>query len=122
MDESLADRFDLQTYVADEPVRVFRPDRYGPDDDEGVSIPERLWHRMRQIGAAYQLHLLPLLDGTTDPVFLNPAQVDQLLLELRFVGSIVDDPLLHGHVSSLVALAGLQSQGASKDSFGLDFP
>ena len=121
MDDGLADRFDAQTYADDEPVRVFRPDRYGSDDD-GVWVSERLWHRLRQIGAAYQLHLLPLLDGTTDPVFLNPAQVERLVEELRFVTSIVDDPLLPGVVSSLVALSALESQGASKDSFGIQFP
>lgn len=121
MDDALADRFDAQTYADDEPVRVFRPDRYG-SDDEGVWIPERLWHRLRNIGAAYQLHLLPLLDGTEDPVFLNSVQVERLLQELRFVGSTVDDPLLRGLVSSLLALSGLETQGASKDSFGVQFP
>lgn len=120
MQEAFADRFDAQTYADDEPVHVFRPDRYG--DDDGVWIPERVWHRLRQIGTAYQLHLLPLLDGTTDPLFLNPVQVERLQQELRFVVSIVDDLLLDGVVSSLVDLLALESQGASKDSFGIEFP
>ena len=121
MDDALTDRFEVQTYADDEPVRVYRPDRYGLDDD-GVWIPERLWDRLLHIGAAYQLHLLPLLDGTTNPVFLNPVQVEGLLQELRFVASIVDDRLLRSLVSSLVALTGLESQGASKDSLGVEFP
>ena len=38
----------------------------------GGAHPERIWHRLRWLGQAYELHLLPLLDGSTYPVFLKP--------------------------------------------------
>ncbi|MEO8696479.1 MAG: hypothetical protein ABI658_23400 [Acidimicrobiales bacterium] len=85
-------------------------------------MPETLWHRLRYIGTAYSLHLLPLLDGTTDPVFLNPQQVAQFLRELHFITLTVDDPLLREQVSALVATSRLPSEGASKDKLGIEFP
>src|SRR5688572_15890974 len=81
MSGSFDDRFDQNTYAEDQPVRIFRPDRYGPIDDDARSMPESLWHRLRLLGTAYGLHLLPLLDGTTDPVFLSSLQCEQLLSE-----------------------------------------
>ena len=121
MNDRFTDRFDGRTYADNEPVRLFRPDRHR-SDDEAVWVPETLWHRIRHIGAAYDLHLLPLLDGTVDPVFLNPQQVEQLFRELRFVSATIDDPLLDDQISALVVLSQLPSQGASKDSFVLEFP
>ena len=115
------DRFDQSRYADDEPVHVFRCDQYRTDDG-GLWIPERIWYRFRWLGLAYELHLLPLLDGSTDPVFLNPVQVDQLLAEIRFVGNRVDDPLIEALVRSLIALAEQPSDGASKDMVGLEFP
>lgn len=121
MSDDLRDRLQAETYADDEPVHVFRPDQYGPNED-GAWIPERIWHRLRALGSAYELHLLPLLDGTTDPVFLNPAQAEQFLDELRFVGELVDDPLVEAQVRALVSLAAERSHGASKDVLGFQFP
>ena len=122
MSDSFADRFDTARYVNEQPVRLFRPDRYGPQDDEAVSVPEPLWHRIRLLGTAYNLHLLPVLDGTTDPVFLSDGQVEQLLDELRFVGTVVDDPLVDAEVRAILAIAQLATQGASKHHLGIEFP
>lgn len=115
------DRFDPATYAADEPVHVFRCDQYGPNDG-GLWIAERVWHRFRWLGLAYDLHLLPLLDGATDPVFLNATQVAQLVREFRFVGEIVDDPIIESQVHALIALSEERSDGASKDMVGIEFP
>jgi hypothetical protein len=117
-----ADSFDHGTYADDQPVRLFRPDRYGPLDDDARSMPETLWHRLRLLGAAYGLHLLPLLDGTTDPVMLNSLQCEQLLSELRFVGSLVDDPLVRAEVAAVIDLVNRPSQGASKEPLAIEFP
>lgn len=114
-------RFDQSRYADDEPVHVFRSDRYGTDED-GLWVPERIWYRCHHLGRAYELHLLPLLDGSTDPVFLNPVQVDQLLDELRFVANHAEDPLIEALVRSLIQLAEQPSQGASKEMLGFSFP
>lgn len=115
------DRLDSSRYADDELVHAFRCDQYGPNDG-GLWIPERVWHRLRWLGLAYELHLLPLLDGSTDPVFLNSTQVDQLVSELRFVGEVVDDPIIESQVHAFMALASESSEGASKDVIGIEFP
>lgn len=114
-------RFDQSRYADDEPVHVFRTEQYGPDEDE-LWVPERIWCRCHYLGRAYELHLLPLLDGSTDPVFLNPVQVDQLLDELRFVANRAEDPLIEAVVRSVIQLAERPSQGASKEMLGFSFP
>ena len=117
MTGDLAARFDRETYTGDEPVHVFQPDD-GGSDSGGVWVSERIWHRLRLIGAAYELHLLPLLDGSTDPVLLNSTQVEQLGREVRFVGELVADPLLESHIRSLMALVVKHSD----HSIAVEFP
>lgn len=116
-----ADRFDQSRYAGDEPVHLFRCDKYGTDGD-GVWVPERIWDRCFHMGRAYELHLLAVLDGSTEPVFLSPLQVDQLLNEMRFIGDRADDPLVEELVRSLIELAEERSDGASKEMFGIEFP
>jgi hypothetical protein len=69
-----------------------------------------------------ELHLLSVLDGSTDPVLLNAVQVSTLLEELRFVGQILSDPLIESLVRALVELAAGRSQGASEDAMGIELP
>lgn len=113
------DRLDPATYADDEPVHVFRCDQYGANDG-GLWMPERVWHRLRCLGLAYELHLLPLLDGTTDPVFLSANQVEQR--EFRFVGDLVNGPIVEAQVRAFIALTEERSDGASKDMVGIEFP
>ena len=110
-------------YESQQPVRLFRANRHGGyGDNEQVWIPEDLWHRLRLIAVAYRLHLLPLLDGSTDPVFLNRSQVETLVGETGFVHELVNDPLLRDHVLAIAQLAQAQGQGASKEMVGIEFP
>ncbi|MFN0090482.1 MAG: hypothetical protein ACKVWR_09495 [Acidimicrobiales bacterium] len=104
----------------------FGPISTDPLTDQGLWVPERLWARLRLVAGAYELRLLPILDGTSDPVFLNAVQVSTLLEELRFIGQILSDPLVdplvEALVRALVDLAAERSQGASKDWIGIEFP
>ncbi|MGB7051276.1 MAG: hypothetical protein WBG41_06890 [Acidimicrobiales bacterium] len=120
MSNDLSGRFDAGAYASDEPVHVFRCDRYGPAD-HGLWIPERLWHRLQCLGTAYELHLLPLLGGP-DILFLNSQQVEGLNSELEFVAETVNDHLVASHIDALISLSLLPSQGASKDMIGIEFP
>ena len=120
MSNDLSVRFDADAYADDEPMHVFRCDIYGPADD-GLWIPERLWRRLQCLGAAYELHLLPVLGGP-DILFLNSTQVEVLNSELEFVAETVNDHLVVSHVRALVSLSRLPSQGASKDKIGIEFP
>jgi hypothetical protein len=115
------DRFDDATYADDVPIHIFRADRYKSDGDE-LWIPERLWHRIRYLGQAYDLHLTPLFDGSTDPVFLNGVQAVQLDSELQFISRTINDPVLSSWIDKLVTMLRRPTQGASKDAVGIEFP
>lgn len=116
------DRFDAARYADDACVHIFRCDRYAPLEESELWVPERLWQRLRCIGQGYELHLAPLLDGSTDPVFLNGTQLVQFESELVFIGELIDDPLLASWIGLLIGLLRLDSQGASKDAVGFEFP
>jgi hypothetical protein len=116
------DRFAAATYADDVLIRVFRADQYGPIEDNELWMPERLWNRIRCIGQGYELHLTPLFDGSTDPVFLNGSQAAQLEQELVFIEGVVNDPVASSWIELLVTLLRMESQGASKDAVGIEFP
>lgn len=115
------DRLAAQRYSDDPPVHIFRCDRTGSMDD-GLWVPERVWDRARWLGSAYELHLLPLLDGSTDPVFLNATQSGTLDSELRFVAGLVADPIVEDLAAQFVRLLRDESHGTSKEVVGIEFP
>lgn len=121
MTPDYADRFSAERFADDPPVHLYRCDRTEPADS-GLWISDRMWDRIRKIGAAYEMHLLPLLDGSTDPLFLNKTQCKGLEAELRFVGELVADPLVENLVREMFALLALDSHGTSKDFVGIEFP
>lgn len=123
MEVEFNDRFADARYVEDQPVHVFRADRHaGQGSGDEAWIPERLWSRIRLVGAAYELRLLPLLDGTVDPIFINAVQSAELARELDFVTAVLNDPIVHSTSHRLHELMRLPSQGASKDHTGFEFP
>jgi len=122
MTPEYGDRFDAATYADDVRIRIFRVDRYGRSEHDELWMPERLWNRIRSIGQGYELHLTPLFDGSTDPVFLNGTQVVELEHELTFIARVVDDSVVSSWVELLVRLFRKDSQGASKDTVGIEFP
>jgi hypothetical protein len=121
MTQDFGDRLETARYAEDPLVHIFRCDRVGPDG-EGLWIAERVWDRARLVGAAYEMPLLSLLDGSTDPVFLNDVQCRRLETELRFVGELVADAVLEALVGQLISLLNQDSHGASKDAIGIEFP
>lgn len=100
----------IEDYADDEQVRVLHAERE-------VWLSERLFRRLVLIGAAYELHLLPLLG---EDATLNAVQADALAAELDFVGALVADPAL---ASVLNALAPLVSAcRAAKGELRIDWP
>ncbi len=116
--ERFADRLDPATYADEEPVRLWLVE--GTPADE-LYLPEALWHRLRMVAAAYHLHLLPILDGLSDPVFLSASQCGALVDETDFVAARVDDALLMEVISAVRQLA-TRARGASKNALGIEFP
>ena len=117
--DELWSRFSADTYTNDPIVRVFQVEGVGVDAE--FICPESLWRRLRFIGTAYGLHLLPLLDGSTDPVFLNAQQCENLITELYFVGTVADDGLLDTVLNGVERQA-REARVASKNALGIEFP
>ena len=65
---------------------------------------------------------MPLLDGTTNPLFLNGTQIQTLVSELTFLSAFVADPLLDTFVAAAAQLTGRGSHGASNDTLQIEFP
>lgn len=94
------DRFNSSTYSDDPPVGIVVVD---DSTERWVAwIPERLWERTLALGAAYRLHVLNLLQDH-ERLELNQPQVESLLDELQFLGAVVKDDLLAGHLEEIQA-------------------
>lgn len=97
------DRLDPQKYQNDEPVGA--GPAHGPESCEGwVWIPERLFDRVRLIAAGYGLHVLPGVD-MNDRNVLQPEQVQTLLDEIEFIGSLIQDAALLEQLEQLRQVA-----------------
>jgi hypothetical protein len=95
-------RFDSASYADDPPVGVAIVD---DSTEEWVAwIPERLWQRILNLGSAYRLHVLGLLEGQ-ERLELSPPQIESLLEELQFLAGTVNDDLIRGHLEALRAAA-----------------
>ena len=55
-------------------------------------------------------------------MFLNGVQAVELDGELQFIARTVDDPVLLTWVERLITLLHRPTQGASKDTVGIEFP
>lgn len=114
-----ADRFDVASYSEDEPVRLWLIAGSGADDE--LVVAETIWHRLRLVGAAYSLHLLPLLDGSTDPVLLGGEQARTLAAEVDFVSVASDDGGLIAVAELVFRIASRAIRGGDA-ALGIEFP
>lgn len=114
-----ADRFDQSRYADDEPVRVFDYD-YG--DTSEVWIPQRILWRIKSIGAAYELHYLPMLGGGTEVVTWNAVQAQTILDELAFVAEVVKDSLLVRWVEALSTVVASAARRGGSPALGVEGP
>jgi len=96
--ERFADRLDPKTYETDDEVAgLFESD---PGEPDALWCSGRLFRRLTGIASAYELHTLPLLNGSSD-VRLNRSQCLSLLDEIAFVAERVNDALLVGVAQSV---------------------
>ena len=108
----LGDRFDSGTYADDPKVGVFTNE---PPAD--IWMPERVFHRLRYLGLAYELHLLPLVHGTEDSICFNSLQAGVFAEELAFLGETVNDPVLAEYLNALVKMAEQAARSGSDIRF-----
>jgi hypothetical protein len=102
------DRFDAALYTKDQGVSLTL--RGLPAPEGSFTMPERIFERAQQIAAAYELHVLPLIDYY-DEVRLNKDQLKSLQDELAFIRSVVNDPLLDTYIQGAqqLVLTGLRT-------------
>lgn len=75
------DRLEAERYV-DDPVFGVCLGKGTPGEKDSVWVPERLMARMVALGRAYELHLLPLIEGH-EQVHFNSQQAETLADEVR---------------------------------------
>ena len=115
------DRLDATRYRHDEPVAA-GPVAAKPKYAGWVSIPERLFARMKYLADAYELHVLPGIETYGENV-LNRERAGTLIEELEFLATVVNDPLLLPHIEALrnAALECTRSPFPASE-FGIDGP
>lgn len=118
MSSRFDNRYDARTYANDEPVKVFVVEGTGIDSE--FWLPERLWHRIRLVAAAFELHLLPAIDGRPDLVTLNWLQCESLLDELEFLSFALEDSLMDTIINGIVNI--VESARGSHPAIGIEFP
>lgn len=94
-------------FAKDETVRV------GCQNQEAW-VSERLFLRLVLIGAAYELHLLPLL---REDCSMNAVQAETLSAELSFIGSLVADDALGSVLERVAPLVSLARRSGSDIKF-----
>jgi hypothetical protein len=103
MSKVFQDRFDAEKYKDETKVLM------GLVDSEIIKAsikeaPEEIVERLYYIGTAYKLHFCSIIDIFGD-IKLNETQCANFILELDFVDSFVDDPLLKAVVLDMKTIA-----------------
>lgn len=74
-----------------------------------MDVSGRLFRRFSNLGAAYELHTLPVLGGS-EPVRLSRAQCESLLAELAFVADRLNDPLAMDTAQAVADYIGVRTR------------
>lgn len=103
--KQFADRLEAETYRDDDGlVGMYE---FLPSDGDALWLSERLFRRVTQVAAAYELHTLPLLGGS-DPVTLSRPMCASIVDELEFVADRLNDPLAHRTAQALTDFMGIR--------------
>ncbi|HET6991287.1 MAG TPA: hypothetical protein VFJ43_08195 [Bacteroidia bacterium] len=103
MSKVFQDRFEAEKFKENPRVLI------GHVDSEIIKstvreAPEEIVERLYFIGSAYKLHFCSIIDIFGD-IKLNETQCTNFIMELDFVDSFVDDPLLKLVIADMRALA-----------------
>ena len=97
-----ADRLDSTTYENDPEIH-FGIAASGRTPEDWIALPERLIARLTNLGTAYELHHVQMID-IYDDTTLRSQQCEKLYRELEFLAGIMKDPALE---EALKVIAGL---------------
>ena len=97
-----ADRLEAATYRNDTEVH-FGIAPSGRSPEKWLALPERLIARLTNLGTAYELHHVQMID-IYDDTTLRSQQCEKLFRELEFLAGVIRDPALE---ETLRAIAGL---------------
>jgi hypothetical protein len=87
----------------------------GDLEDNAYYLSESLCSRIINLGKAYELHYLPLIDIYGD-VKLNKTQVSLLIEELFFVKSVVNDTIIDYFIPTLIKLLEKITRSQNEDT------
>ena len=107
-----AKRLDPTTYAGDTQVH-FGVSAPGGEPEQWSGFSERLVARLNNLGVAYELHHVSLIDIYDDTRF-NSTQCEKLREELAFLAEVVKDPTLTDLVKTIHSLAGRVSSTGSR--------
>lgn len=99
---AFANRLDPATYRSDTEVH-FGIAPSGRSPENWLTLPERLIARLTNLGTAYELHHVQMID-IYDDTTLRSQQCEKLYRELEFLAGVIRDPALE---ETLRAIAGL---------------
>jgi hypothetical protein len=114
--EQFSARFDPVEYSEDEPIHFWI---LGQHEDSGKWVPERLWYRLSNIGRAYETHVLQSINVELDSMTLNEQQVKNLIDEVEFLKTVVNDALISELVIDLLPLF---VEASRKQGLGIEGP
>ena len=103
MSKVFQDRFEIEKFKENPRVLIGHVDTEIIKDSV-KEAPEEIVERLYFIGSAYKLHFCSNIDIFGD-IKLNETQCTNFILELNFVDSFVEDPLLKSVIADMRALA-----------------
>ncbi len=97
-----ADRLRSTTYGNDPQVH-FAIAASGQDPQDWLGLPERLIARLTNLGTAYELPHVQMID-IYDDTTLRSQQCEKLYLELEFLARVIKDPALGEALDTIAGL------------------
>jgi hypothetical protein len=96
------DLLNIETYKDDVTIE-FGICQNDKEPESYTSVPESMVSRLVNIGNAYNLHIIQLID-VYDEIHLNATQCQNMFKEMEFIATIINDPALFQGLEPVVYL------------------
>ena len=102
MIERYNNRFDITNYENDPECEIGLFDN-ALIENKSIVVSERILGRLISIGAAYELHVIPMFN-LYDEVYFNEHQCENMIGELEFIEYVVNDDILRDFISEVKSI------------------